>query len=316
MRILRGTDLKGLSGISSINENDVTRPILCLSRNEIEEYLRCKGIDFVTDSTNMENDFTRNKLRNIFIPDILKNYNEGFLDTFSSNIELFGEANDFLNKYVDVKFNKLVIKESYGAKTDTSLLLKEDKYIAKRIIKKAIFSVGSINITNSLCNIIYDSLTKDNTITISKDFEVHIKYNNIYFVIKKAPKSFLYHLTDYGTYKIPEINSYFEISEFTGIPDFFDKNTIYIPFDKVNCDFWLRPKKNGDRMHLLKCGTKKISDILTDEKIPSFLRDDIPVLEHNKEIIWLCGVRSSSSSHKKANAKYIKISIHKENNNA
>ncbi len=316
MRILRGTDLKGLSGISSINENDVIRPILCLSRDEIEEYLRCKGINFVTDSTNLENDFTRNKLRNLFIPDILKNYNESFLDTFSSNIELFGEANDFLDNYIDAKFNKLITKESYGAKTNTYLLLNEDKYIAKRIIKKAIFSVGNVNITNSLCNIIFDSLSKDNIITISKDFKVHIKYGNIYFVIKKAPKSFSYHLTNYGTYKISEIDSYLEISEFAGIPEFCKKNTIYIPFDKVSCNFSLRSKKNGDKMRLFKCGTKKISDILTDEKIPLFLRDDIPVLEHNGEIIWLCGVRSSSFSHKKTNGKYIKISIHKENNNA
>ena len=69
-------------------------------------------------------------------------------------------------------------------------------------------------------------------------------------------------------------------------------------------------------MHLLKCGTKKISDIFTDEKIPSFLRRDIPVLEYNGEIIWLCGVRDNTTARKKTNDKYLKISIHKENDNA
>jgi len=316
MRILRGTDLKGLSGISSINENDVIRPILCLSRNEIEEYLSCKGIDFVTDSTNFENDFTRNKIRNVLIPEIISDYNEGFIDTFSVNIELFAEANDFFDKYTESTFSTLVTNENYGAKIDTSLLLKEDKYIAKRIIKKAVFSVADLNITNNLCNIIYDSLTSDNVITVSENLVIYIKYGNIYFVRKKTHKFFLYHFTDYGTYKIPEIDSSLDISVFLGTPDYSDKNTIYLPFDETNCDFTLRSRKNGDRMHLLKCGTKKISDILTDEKIPVFLRDDIPVLEYNKEIIWLCGVRDSFSLHKKINSKYIKISLHKENNNA
>ena len=314
MRILRGTDLKGLSGISPYN--DVIRPILCLSRDEIEEYLRCKGVGFVTDSTNLENDFTRNKIRNVLIPSILKDYNEGFIDTISSNIELFGEADAFVEKYVEDRFLELVIKEHYGAKTDTSLLLKEDKYVAKRIIKKAIFSVGSLNITNNLCDIIYDSLTKDNIISINENLDVYIKYGNTYFVTKKEHKSFSYHFNEYGTYRLPEISSRLEISEFNGIPEFCDKNTIYLPYEKVNCDFTLRSKKDGDKMHLLKCGTKKISDIFTDEKIPSFLRRDIPVLEYNGEIIWLCGVRDNSTARKKTNDKYLKISIHKENDNA
>lgn len=312
MRILRGTDITGLSGISPLNDNDVIRPVLCLSRSEIEEYLRCKGLEFVTDSTNAENDFTRNKIRNILIPTIINDYNNGFIDTFSSNIELFKEADSFIEDYVNNKYIQLTKKEDYGLNTDVNLLLKENKYIAKRIIKKAIYSISKLNITNSLCDIIYNSLTKDNIIAISKDVNVYIKYGKLYFVNEKPHQSFWHHFAEYGTYYIPEINSTFEISEFKGIPKNYDKNTLFLPVDEFSLDFTLRSKKDGDKMKLLRCGTKKISDIFTDEKIPLFSRSNIPVLEYNNEILWLCGIRSNCLSHKNENKSYIKISIHKE----
>lgn len=313
MRILRGTDIAGLSGISVFNDKSVIRPVLCLSRAEIEEYLCCKGLDFVTDSTNNENDFTRNKIRNILIPTIVKDYNNGFIDTFSSNIELFKEADSFIEEYSNNKFLELIISEDYGLKANVNSLLKENKYIAKRVIKKAIYSISNLNITNSLCELIYNSLTKDNIIAISKNINVYIKYKNVYFVKEKLYQSFFYHFTDYGMYHIPEMDSSVEICEFVGIPKKYDKNTIFLPVDKFNLDFILRSKKDGDKMKLLKCGTKKISDIFTDEKIPSFLRSYIPVLEYNNEILWLCGVRNNCPPHQNKNKTYIKISIHKEN---
>ena len=315
MRILRGTDIAGLSGISPFNENNIIRPVLCLSRSEIEDYLHCKGLNFVTDSTNAENDFTRNKIRNILIPSIINDYNNGFIDTFSSNIELFKEADSFIEEYVNNKYTQLTKKEYYGLNVDINLLLKENKYIGKRIIKKSIYSISNLNITNSLCDIIYNSLTKDNIIAITKDINVYIKYGKLYLVREKLHHSFSYNFTDYGTYYIPEINSTFEISEVNGIPKRCDKNTLFLPIDEFNLDFILRSKEDGDKMKLLNCGTKKISDIFTDEKIPSFLRSDIPVLEYNNEIMWLCGVRSNYPLHQKEDKTYIKISIHKEKDN-
>ena len=315
MRMFRGTDLKGLSGISPLNDNSVIRPILCLSRDEIENYLRCKGLSFVTDSTNLENNFTRNKIRNTLIPSIKEDYNEKIVDVFSSNIELFDEANSFVEKYVDERFNELAVREDYGIYFDASSILKEDIYIAKRIIKKAIFLIDNLNITNNLCNIIYDSLTKDNINSISDALKVYFKYGKVYFVKENKNSGFLYRFDNFGTYYIQEIKSFLEINEFNGVPDFRDKNTIFLPYKK-DFNFVLRSRKNGDRINLLRCGTKKISDIFTDEKIPSFLRDEIPIFEYNKEIIWICNLRKSAIFSNISNNKYIKISLHKEQSDA
>jgi tRNA(Ile)-lysidine synthase len=315
MRIMRGTDIKGLSGIPVCNDRDVIRPILCLTRSEIEDYLKCKGIDFVTDSTNLEDDFSRNKVRHNLIPIIESQFNENFVNVMSSNIELFGEANSFIENKVNSVYDSLVVKDDYVHSFCVSSLLREDAYIVKRIIKKAIFELAHINITNDLCNLIYAGLTNGTQITISKDLEFYLKYRRAFFVKKHDTDSILYNINSPGVYHIKEISSVIEITEGIGDVDFSNKNTIYLKKDLFTYDFILRSRNSGDRMSLKNCGTKKIKDIFIDEKIPSFLKDEFPILEYNGKIIWLCGLRDDPQFRAKKNENYIKISLHKENNN-
>ncbi len=316
MRILRGTDLKGLAGISCFNENNVIRPILCLTRCEIEEYLRCKGLYFVTDSTNLANDFTRNKIRNDLIPKLTHDFNGSFTEVFASNIELFNEANDFIEECVNSEFSKLVKRDFFGFTIDATSLSELNSYIVKRIIKKAVFELSGLNISNNLCEILYNSIKTETSITVNEKVDFYTKYNKIYFVLKRKKENFSYKIDALGTYYIPEISSYLEVSEGTGAVKFDDKNTIFLDCNKIALEFLLRSRTDGDKMYLKNCGTKKIKDVLIDEKVPAFLRDYIPVLEYNDKIIWLCGVRDDATYRCKTNDNYIKISLHKENDNA
>ncbi len=315
MRIMRGTDIKGLSGIPVHNERDVIRPILCLARSEIEDYLKCKGIDFVTDSTNLEDNFSRNKVRHNLIPMIEKQFNENFINTMSSNIELFGEANSFIENKVNSTYESIVVKDEYVHSFCVSSLLCEDSYIIKRIIKKAVFELAHINITNDLCNLIYTAITNSTSVTISKDLEFYVKHERAFFVKKHDTDSILYNINSPGVYYIKEISSVLEVTEGLGSVDFSNKNTIYLKKDSFTYDFILRSRKPGDRMSLKNCGTKKIKDIFIDEKVPSFLKDEFPILEYKGKIIWLCGLRDDPQFRAQKNENYIKISLHKENSN-
>ncbi len=315
MRIMRGTDIKGLSGIPMRNNLDVIRPILCLQRFEIEEYLTGKGIGFVTDSTNLEDKFSRNKVRHNLVPVIEEQFNENFINVMSANIELFSEANSYIEKNVNSVYDAIVAKDDYMYSFCASLLLREDIYIVKRIIKKTVFELAGINISNELCNLIYSGLVNNNSVTISKNLSFYVKYERAFFVKKRDVRNLLYRITSPGVCSIPEISAFLEIAEGQGTVDFSDKNTIYLNKSALTCDFILRCRKPGDKMLLKNCGTKKIKDIMIDEKIPSFLRDEFPVLEYDGKIIWLCGIRDNGYLRAKNNQKYIKISLHKENNN-
>ena len=317
MRLFRGTDIKGLSGIPTQNQKSVIRPLLCLKRLEIEEYIRCKGLNFVTDLTNYENLYSRNKIRNSLIPFIENELNQNFTDSFASNIELFGEANDYIENNVNNIYEKIIVKNDGVYIFSIKTLLNENTYIAKRLIKKAVFDLCQSNISNELCSIIYNSVvySSNTSVTINSELDFYIKYGNAYFVKKKNFSSFSYKITSPGKYYLPEINSTLEITLAEGTVNFSDKNTIYISADKIICDFTVRNRKPGDKIKLLNCGTKKINDIFSDEKIPVFLRDAYPVLEYNGEPIWLCGLRDNQFYRAKTNEKYIKITIHKEQNN-
>ena len=314
MRIIRGTDIKGLSGIPVKNDSDVVRPVLCLNRNEIEEYLRCKGIDFVIDTTNLENDFSRNKIRNILIPAICENFNPSIINTLSTNIETFTEANLYIENKVNDIYNTLAEFGEGFCSFDITSLLSEDIYIIKRVIKKTVYEIGHINITQDMCNLIYSAILDNSSVTISKDIRLYVKYGRAYFVKTDKKTEFSYKITSPGTHIIKELGFSIEISEGEGKISPYDKNTIYLDADTVKCDFILRSKKNGDKIHLPKCGTKKIKDVFIDEKIPMFLRDKFPVLEYDNKIIWLYALRADTRFSAKSNSKYLKITIHKEKN--
>ena len=74
LNLFRGSGLAGLSGIRPVREN-IIRPLLCVSRKEIEEYLNEQELSWCEDSTNKENDYTRNKIRNELLPWVTENIN-------------------------------------------------------------------------------------------------------------------------------------------------------------------------------------------------------------------------------------------------
>jgi len=317
MRLFRGTDLKGLTGIPVQNNISVIRPLLCIERREIEDFIKCKGLEFVTDSTNAEDIYTRNKIRNTFIPEIESEFNNNFLNVFSSNIELFCEANNYIEKKVDDVYAQLVSVDEDIISFSAPLLMTHDSYIVKRIIKKTVFNLCNCNISNEVCNLIYKTLSNSvsSSVTINKNALFYIKYDRAFFVKNRITEEFSYKITSEGMYNIPECGILFEVVYGEGKTDFSNKNVLYLDADRVNCNFTLRSRRPGDKINLSGCGTKKIKDILIDGKIPVFQRNKFPVLEYNNEIIWLCGIRDNASYRAKSAKSYIKLSIHKEKKN-
>ena len=92
--ITRGTTVKGLCGIPFVRGN-IIRPILDCSREEIEGYCKENQLDFVVDSTNLSDDYTRNKIRHNILT-VMKDMNPSFLDAFSSLVSNASDVSDYL----------------------------------------------------------------------------------------------------------------------------------------------------------------------------------------------------------------------------
>lgn len=103
LNIARGTGLKGVCGIPPVRDN-IVRPLIDVSRQEVEEFLAQNGQDYVTDSTNLENEFTRNRIRHNIIPEILQ-INNGFYKTFCAELKIFSEENNYIENAAKTAYN-------------------------------------------------------------------------------------------------------------------------------------------------------------------------------------------------------------------
>ncbi len=99
LNLIRGTGLKGICGIRQKN-GYIIRPLLCINRAEIEQYLKEKSIQYITDSTNLENEYTRNKIRNIVMP-ILREINPHIDSVMLSNAENFSSAENIYRAVIE-----------------------------------------------------------------------------------------------------------------------------------------------------------------------------------------------------------------------
>ena len=128
LNLARGTGIKGIAGIPPIRGN-IIRPLLSLTRSEIEDYLKCKDQDFVTDSTNLSNDYTRNKIRHLIVP-VLKEINPSVIESSVSSIDVIREENMLIEKMVDEAIKICLDNKKFSG------LDKYDKVVRKRAISR------------------------------------------------------------------------------------------------------------------------------------------------------------------------------------
>jgi len=116
MNIIRGASTSGLKGIEPIRDNLFIRPLIECTRNEIEEYCNENSLNPKYDKTNKENIYTRNKVRNLLIPYIEKEYNPQIVSSLNRLSKLALEENNFLNKLTKNTYEKIKIDEALGNK--------------------------------------------------------------------------------------------------------------------------------------------------------------------------------------------------------
>ena len=107
MNILRGSGTSGLKGIEAIRDNKYIRPLIEIDRQEIEEYRIENNLKPKIDKSNNENIYTRNKIRNIVIPYIKKEFNPNIIKTLNRLSEVATEENEYLNKITEKTFNEI-----------------------------------------------------------------------------------------------------------------------------------------------------------------------------------------------------------------
>ena len=137
MNILRGTGTKGLIGIEKVNGNYI-RPLLETKKEEIEEYLNQNNIVARQDESNLDNGYTRNKIRNVVIPYIEKEFNPNIVETMNRLSQIAKEQEEYFQKEVAEIYQEICVQETEENRKEIILDLKKlnglDKVLQKRVI--------------------------------------------------------------------------------------------------------------------------------------------------------------------------------------
>ena len=107
MNLIRGTSISGLKGIEKVRDGKFIRPIIECSREEIEEYCKENNLNPRYDKTNNENIYTRNKIRNLLIPFLKKEFNPNIIEGINRLSQIATEEEQFINKTVEKEYKKL-----------------------------------------------------------------------------------------------------------------------------------------------------------------------------------------------------------------
>lgn len=291
LNLLRGSGSRGLCAIPKMR-GKIVRPLIDVSRSEIEKYLEEKGQTFVTDKTNFQCDYNRNKIRNIIIPQ-LQEINPNFIDNAARTSEIIKEENDFLDKCAS-QFVEYDEEIAYVYKKE---FLTAHKTIKARIIRIAYeYAAGTgKDLEKRHTDYIIENTAEEtlgNIIELGFNTLCYAEYDKICFAQKKEQISFCYEFEIGKTIEIPEISTkvtakYIPVSEieYGNGAEYFD-----IQIEKLT----VRNFREGDTIIPMgMTSSKKIKEILINEKIPQKERCKKVIVEEN-EILCVLGVKRSN----------------------
>jgi len=146
MNVLRGSGVSGLKGIEPIRENKYIRPLIEVERSEIEKYCDAFHLEPRIDKTNFENDYTRNKIRNIVLPYVKQEFNPNIIETMNRLSKVITEEDKYLTRQTREIFEKLKVREEEGLVIlDLKKFNAQDNVIKNRLVLYAIEkTVGNV----------------------------------------------------------------------------------------------------------------------------------------------------------------------------
>ena len=306
MRILRGTGIKGLQGMS-IDNGKYIRPLLEYTREDIDSYIKESNIKYVEDSTNSEDIYTRNFLRQEIAR--LKEKYPNLEESFARLARNAKETEDFISQYVpEVK------KDGEYVFINISDL--GNKTIACRVIQNGMKELGVLqDVEEKHIDAVLDLVTKESGSyrELSHNVDAYKEGEQIVLAprVKDENKEYPFALQKIENYEFKELKEKLDNNELRIIHGNIQNltKTIYLDKDKLPDRIVVRTRKDGDYISKFGGGTKSLGDYLTDKKIPLRVRNSILVGAKDSEVFFICGVEISSKvAVEEKSKKIIKIS--------
>lgn len=295
MRLTRGSNLSGYIGIKEISQNEnykTLRPLLSVTKNEIINYLKENNVPYRLDKTNEELKHTRNRYRHIVLP-FLKKENPKVHEKYLKFSKELIEYDNFVNTYI--KDNKFIVDNSIVINKVSSeidfIKRKCLELLVKDIQRKDYFDVSDEQMNNLMK--LYNQSNK--TIDLNNNYMGVNSYGKIY--IKKKENKVLNEIVLDKDIKLEDYIFYYNSQDGDN-----SNSCIYLNTSEITLPLKIRGVLPGDKMKIKNLnGSKKISDIFIDSKVPKDKRSTYPILvDSQNRVLWVPNLKKSQFSKDKS----------------
>jgi tRNA(Ile)-lysidine synthase len=304
MRLIRGAAGSGMTGMQPKSPgNLIVRPLLCLSRAEIEAYLRKGLLQWREDSSNSDNKFMRNRIRNELLP-LLRSYNPEITVCLSQTAQALAADEELLEAIVTRALQGIAITSPYEVSLNLEILQHEPEAIRKRLYRRAI-----LMLQGDLRRISAQHLADIDILASGKKGSGKLSLPAGVIVIRKYVSMTLRNIPEQDINDNPELTvnscgSYqlnadqtIVIEKLNALPiNWLDSgtDTIFVDSSQIPFPWIIRCCREGDRFTPFGMeGSKKLKNLFIDKKIPRAVRKTIPLLLCREDIFWVGGVQTA-----------------------
>ena len=323
LNLIRGSGIKGLSGIQPVNRMNgvkVIRPLLSFSRAEVEAFLDQNRIAFCLDATNEDTSYARNRLRKHVMPELAR-INERAAEHICESAAALSEAEAFLEKETQKALEETVSFMPEQARIRISKLQEKDPVLQKRVILHAAAQMAGSrkDLTSahvkSVGTLVH--LQSGRKVCLPYGLIARRQYDEILMEKREQneaqpdPVSFRIRKEEIGNeWKDVLLPNGMRIAFRTVAIDAANRETMkeknrytkVLDYDKISTDIIVGPKASGDGIFLRE-GRKTVKKFFVDEKIPADRREKILLVKDETDVLWITGYRISEKHKITASTK-------------
>jgi len=302
MRLMRGSGASGLSGIRPFRDNKIVRPLIELTRGEIESYLRQKGLAFVTDSSNLETRHLRNRIRIELLPQ-LKRYQPRIVEVLGQVAEIMRRDDEYLEeRAAEWVEERVEIRDTGEVYIPLPSFVELPEALRNRVIRQALkITGGNLRKVSTrhldAVNLLATGKRPQTLVKLPNGVSARRSYDTLFFGASEEsqPQAFCCLLEGPGTFYLDALGCTVSLEEMEGSvsPErSMSPWTAFLNAERITYPLMIRNFRPGDRfVPLGMSGHKKLKDFFIDLKIPSEVRARIPILTERDMPIWVCGFR-------------------------
>lgn len=303
MRLARGAGMSGLSAIPPVREN-IIRPLIGTTRDEVLAYLQRQRIDFRTDPSNRKPVYTRNRVRHEVLP-VLERFNPRIVEALAAEADLLRDENEAMEATLTGILRTVLFAEGDAVHIRRAPFNDLLPALRRRVLRKAIeLAAGDDTIEHSWIRT-EEALSFMAEAQSGRRMEVpgglflQREYDDLAIRVREQETAFCVLLSVPGETVVPAASLVIETVILDTLPDPGADGGNYLwqavyDYDKMSLPLYLRNRRPGDRFCPAGMGgrSKKLQDYFVDEKVPKMRRNAAPLLATDQDVVWLMGMRT------------------------